>query len=81
MKELRLTKCKDCEGTVSVNAVTCPHCGAILKTTEPRLKKCKDCNGTVSINANKCPHCGAKFKTTTADHLFQLQALTHLTEK
>jgi len=26
-----LKKCKDCQGTVSVNANKCPHCGAKLK--------------------------------------------------
>ena len=31
MTQNKLKKCKDCQGTVSINADKCPHCGAKLK--------------------------------------------------
>lgn len=33
MTQNKLKKCKDCQGTISINADKCPHCGAKLKNS------------------------------------------------
>lgn len=49
---MAIVNCPECQGKVSDQAESCPHCGVDFSS-------CPDCGGLIKLYAEKCPHCGA----------------------
>ena len=54
---MALIKCKECGGSVSDKAKTCPHCGCPVELLPPPIL-CPECGHEVTPKDIKCPNCG-----------------------
>ncbi len=57
---MAIVRCPECDGKVSDNAHTCPHCGVSLGT-------CCECGGLLKLFEEECPHCGASLTWNNSD--------------
>jgi hypothetical protein len=55
-----LVECPDCDHTVSIRALQCPHCGC---PPETQVLECPDCASRVSASSPHCRHCGCPMAT------------------
>lgn len=59
---MALTNCKECNGKVSDQAKSCPHCGApigiaIKEKVQEYIRKCRHCGSEYRVGEPTCPHC------------------------
>lgn len=66
-----LKSCVDCGGTISKDALECPHCGLSF-WNQSRLIRCSACGRPVSKSSASCVHCGQKMGIVTASGLLHV---------
>ena len=53
---MNFTSCRECQRSVSLEAVTCPHCGVPAPAGEER--RCAYCHCELVPGMERCPRCG-----------------------